>query len=119
MMEKDSSAPKLNPYTHGEKKVLDASAIDHILNVTGLPLQPRFNHRFVKYHLNDIVYFSISISLFTNYNVKVLKKLRKHFDDYEKLSVQLQLSKDFPPVTPRDWHLKTLKLFEEVEAFKT
>jgi hypothetical protein len=119
MTEKDPSAPKLNPYTHGEKKVLDASAIDHILNVTGLPLQPRFNHRFIKYHLNDTVYFSISIGLFPDYNAKVLKKLRKYFDDYEKLSIQLQLSRDFPPVTPREWHQKTLKWFEEMEAAKT
>lgn len=106
----------LSPYSAGMKRYVDDEATARILEATELLLKSNVNFASFSSQLNDIVRFTMLRTLSLPYSKKEFCKLEKAFLAYEELSKKRQTSDFFPPLTPRDWHLKATKWFAEMNA---
>ncbi len=106
----------LSPYSAGMNRYVDDEAVRRIVRATKLPLRPNVNFPSFSSQLNNTLRFTMVRMLFLPYSKAEFRKLEKAFLAYEKLSKELQTADPFPPLTPREWHLKALKWFAELNT---
>lgn len=101
--------------TVGRRKLLNETAVEAILKRTGLPLRESFDPVALERHLNELVDRPLFKMFTPRYSRDQHETLRRHLQEYEKLSRELSTTDYFPPRLPKGWYESTIMWFDEMD----
>ena len=113
-MTRGSESLYLSIGTIGKMPILDDAAISAIVERTGLSWRSGFDEAALKQFLNDLVDQTLHRMFARPTDRRKFEALKKHFDEYERLSSELAHSRDFPPRLPREWYLTAKSWFVDM-----